>query len=206
MLVNDHGPPVDTSILHSLNGFFVGHDAIEDPVLAYVNAAEVLFAAVIVVLFAIGRGRWAVARRAGVAAAASTGLALLLAKIVSTVVDRPRPFVADPHGVHLFAAHAADPGFPSDHATAAFAIAVAVLLRNRPLGIVLTVLAAILAVGRVAIGVHYPTDVLAGAALGALTAVALWAPPLRRLLDRLAAAAGGVFDGVLRRTTAAGRA
>jgi undecaprenyl-diphosphatase len=197
---------MDWSIVHALNTFLAGHDAVEDPAVAYVNATEVLFAAFLVVLFVVGRGRWAIARRAGVAAAASTALALALGKLVSTVVDRPRPFVAHPHGVHLFAPHAADAGFPSDHATAAFAIGVAVLLRHRPLGIVATVLATLLAVGRVAIGVHYPTDVLAGAALGAVSALALWAPPLRRRLDWLAAAAGRVFDGALRRGGALGRA
>ncbi|MGN6816789.1 MAG: phosphatase PAP2 family protein [Solirubrobacterales bacterium] len=78
---------------------------------------------------------------------------------------RARPFVADPHGVHLFAGHAADPGFPSDHATAAFAIAVAIFLRKRAWGIFALVAATVLSVGRVALGVHYPSDVLAGAAL-----------------------------------------
>ena len=197
---------MDWSIVHALNGYLAGHDAVEDPAVAYVNATEVLFAAFLVVLFLVGRGRWAIARPAGVAAAASTALALALGKIVSTMVDRPRPFVAHPGGVHLFAPHAADAGFPSDHATAAFAIAVAVLLRHRPLGIVATVLAMLLAVGRVAIGVHYPTDVLAGAALGAVSALVLWAPPMRRRLDWLAAAAGRGFDGALRRGGALGRA
>src|SRR5436309_13637517 len=185
---------MDWSILHTLNGFLAGHDAVEDPTVAYVNATEVLFAAFLVVLFVVGRGRWAIARRAGVAAAASTALALVLGKVISTLVDRPRPFVANPRAVHLFTAHAADPGFPSDHATAAFAIAVAVLLRHRPLGLVALVGATLLAVGRVAIGVHYPSDVLAGAALGAASALVLWAPPLRRQLDRLAGALGRRFD------------
>ena len=64
--------------------------------------------------------------------------------------------------MHLFAAHAADAGFPSDHATAAFAIAVALLLRSRTWGAIALVAATVLAVTRVAMGIHYPTDVLAG--------------------------------------------
>src|SRR6185436_6617170 len=97
----------------------------------------------------------------------------------------------------VFVAHAADSGFPSDHATAAFAIAVAIMLRDRRWGAVALVFATVLAVGRVAMGVHYPSDVLGGAALGALCALLLWLAPVRRSLNRLADAAGGLLDGAV---------
>ena len=42
---------VDNTILHALNGFFFHHDVVEDTVLAYVNAAEVLFLAALLVTF-----------------------------------------------------------------------------------------------------------------------------------------------------------
>ena len=159
---------VDSSLLHAVNGFLFHHDAVEDPLLFYVNASEVLFVATLAVIFMLARGpRLADWRRVSVAAVASAGVGLLAAKVISELVDRARPFVAEPHQVHLFTAHAADPGFPSDHATAAFAIAVAILLRKRAWGWVALGFATVLAVGRVGIGVHYPSDVLAGAALGA---------------------------------------
>jgi undecaprenyl-diphosphatase len=173
---------MDWSLTHILNGFLFRHDAVEDPLTFYVNAAELLFAGVLGALFLLSRTRRRLATSAGAAAA----LALLAAQIVSRAVDRPRPFVAHPAALHLFTQHVPDPGFPSDHATAAFAIAVAVLLRDRRWGAVTLALATLLAVGRVALGLHYPTDVLGGAALGALAALALWIPLPRRLLDRLA--------------------
>jgi undecaprenyl-diphosphatase len=192
---------VDRELLHTLNGFFLHHDVVEDTVVMYVNAAELLFLGALLVGFSLVRGaRRRGARRAVVAAGLSAGLALGVAQLISHAVARPRPFVADPSSVHLFSSHAADPGFPSDHATAAFAIAVAVLLRDRRWGVVALAFAAVLAVGRVAIGVHYPTDVLGGAALGAACALVLWAPVVRRLLNRIADAAGALFDGVLART------
>jgi undecaprenyl-diphosphatase len=134
-----------------------------------------------------------------VAAGASTAVALVAAQIISRIVDRPRPFVADPGSVHLFAKHVADASFPSDHATAAFAIATAILLRDRRWGIPVIVLAAILAVGRVAMAVHYPSDVLGGAVLGALVAVLLWTPWPRQRLDGLADLLGAVFDSIGRK-------
>ena len=123
------------------------------------------------------------------------------------MVDRPRPFVTDPAGVHLFVRHAADPGFPSDHATPAFTIATAVFLHDRRWGGVLLALAAVLAAGRVALGLHYPTDVIGGAALGAAVSLLLFAPAVRGHSDGLADAVGRLIDAVLwRRRTRTGPA
>jgi len=188
---------VDWSVLHALNDFLFRHDAVEDPLFFYVNASEALFVATLAIVFLAARGPRSSWRRAVVAAVLSAGLALAVGKLISELVDRARPFVADAHGVHLFSAHAADPGFPSDHATAAFAIATAIVLRKRGWGIFALVAATILSIGRVALGVHYPSDVLAGAALGAAAALALWFPPLRRRVDAVADFLGGYWDRVL---------
>jgi undecaprenyl-diphosphatase len=189
---------MDWSLLDALNGFLFHHDAVEDPLLFYVNASEALFAATLVILFFAARGdRHAGWRRAAFAAVLSAALALAVGQVIADLVDRVRPFVADPHAVHLFAAHAADASFPSDHATASFAIAVAILLRKRGWGIVALIAAALLSVGRVAVGYHYPSDVLAGMALGTAAALILWAPPLRTKLDALADLAGRPVDRLL---------
>jgi undecaprenyl-diphosphatase len=189
---------VDWSVLHALNDFLFRHDAVEDPLLFYVNASEALFIATLAIVFLAAHGRrhleW---RRAVVAAVLSAGLALAIGKVISELVDRARPFVTDAHGVHLFSAHAADPGFPSDHATAAFAIATAIVLRKRGWGVFALIAATVLSVGRVALGVHYPSDVLAGAALGAAAALALWFGPVRARVDALADLLGGYWDRAL---------
>jgi undecaprenyl-diphosphatase len=189
---------MDWSLLHALNDFMAAHDGVEDPLLFYVEISEALFAATLVAVFLLARGtRHAAWRRATVAALLSAGVALAIGKVVSELVDRARPFVADPHGVHLFSAHAADPGFPSDHATAAFAIATAIVLRKRGWGIAALVAATVLSLGRVALGVHFPSDVLAGAALGAAVAIGLWWAPLRTRIDTLADFLGARWDRLL---------
>jgi undecaprenyl-diphosphatase len=185
---------VDHSLLHALNALFVRHDALEDPWVAYVNAAELLFAGMLALAFVLAGGhRLRATRRAAAAASLSAGLALLIAQVVSRLVDRPRPFVSDPSGLHVFGHHAADPGFPSDHATAAFAIGVALLLRNRAWGAVVLVLATVLAAGRVAMGIHFPSDVVGGGLLGAVVALGLHRARTRTLINRLSDYVGALL-------------
>ncbi len=187
---------MDWSITHALNNFFWHHDALEDPLLTYVQAAEGLFLGMLVLTCLLARhDRWAGVRRAAVAAGLSAGLGLLVAKLITEIYDRPRPFVAHPGSVHLFAPHVPDASFPSDHATAAFAIAAAILLRSKPRwGAITLAFALILLVGRVALGYHYPTDVLGGAMIGTLAAVVLAWPPIGRLVDGLSDTVGGYWD------------
>ncbi|HKZ12463.1 MAG TPA: phosphatase PAP2 family protein [Solirubrobacterales bacterium] len=190
---------MEWSILHALNDFLYHHDAVEDPLLFYINLSEALFVATLGVIFVLANGdRWRAWRRTAVAAGLSAGLALAVGKVISELVDRSRPFVVDPNGVHLFSGHTADPGFPSDHATAAFAVAMAIWLRDRRWGTVALLAAAVLSVGRVAIGVHFPSDVVAGAALGCAAALVLYARPLRARVDRLADLLGRPLERGLR--------
>jgi len=189
---------LEWSVLHTLNNFLYHHDGVEDPLLVYINVSVALFVATLVLVFLFANGeRMRAWRRAALAAVLSAGVALAIAKVISELVDRARPFVVDPHGVHLFSSHAADPGFPSDHATGAFAVAMAIYLRNRLWGTVALVAAAVLSVGRVAIGVHFPSDVLAGAVLGCGVALVLFAQPLRTRIDRLADLVGGWIEMAL---------
>lgn len=178
---------MDFTLVKDLNSLLVRHDGIEDLLIAYSKISEVLFLGLLIAAFVVVGGRRGIAtRRAVVAAGLSAGLALAVGQVIARLVDRPRPFVAHPDGVHLFATHAADAGFPSDHATASFAIAVALLLRNRTWGLVALAAATVLSLTRVAMGIHYPSDVLAGAALGTLAALALAHPRVRASLNALA--------------------
>ena len=184
---------MDLSIVEALNGFLVRHDGVEDPWMLYVRASEALFLALVVGLFLLGNRPM---QRAAVAAGASAGLALAAAVGLSVSLARARPFASDPSHVRLLIPHAADAGFPSDHATAAFAIATALLLRDRRYGLPALVLAAVLAIGRVAAGVHFPSDVVAGAALGSSVALILTMQRPRRLLTWIADRLGAVLDTI----------
>lgn len=88
------------------------------------------------------------------------------------IVGRARPCgsLAHVHALVFSAPH--DPSFPSGHAAGAFAVAAFVALEARvhPLAkVALFVIAAGIAISRVALGVHFPSDILAGAVLGTLS-------------------------------------
>jgi undecaprenyl-diphosphatase len=85
-------------------------------------------------------------------------LALLLGRIIAAIYFDPRPFVSG-HFVPLIP-HEPDNGFPSDHTLLSSAIAITVVLRDRRVGTVLWVLAVLVGIGRIASGLHSPTDVI----------------------------------------------
>lgn len=103
----------------------------------------------------------------------SSGFAFLLSlginQIVLLVVERTRPY--DAIASHLIIPPSADPSFPSDHASAAFAVAFSFLLLGwRRKGMWYAVAAALLALSRVYVGIHYLGDVVGGATTAYLAA------------------------------------
>jgi undecaprenyl-diphosphatase len=115
-------------------------------------------------------------RRPATAAVLSTAayfVATGIDSVVKGLFERPRPPLVDP-AVHPLVAVPHSYSMPSGHAATAFAAAVAVGLVHPRLRWPLLVLAALVAISRVWLGVHYLSDVLAGAALGSAVALALW--------------------------------
>ena len=188
---------MDFTIYHALNSLAVKSDRLEDVLQFIALYGQYFFVALLVGLF-LARGDWASrrARRGVIAAGLSTALALGIAQVLASLWERPRPYVAHPHDSQLFIAPSHDPSFPSDHATAAFAIAMAIWLRNRRAGEIAFAMAGLLAISRVAVGTHYPSDVLAGAAIGVAAALLLWLPAIRQPLHRLADWLGAVYEGL----------
>jgi membrane-associated phospholipid phosphatase len=104
-----------------------------------------------------------------------------------TRVRRERPYEA--HGVRRLIRPPTGSSFPSGHAAVGMAVMSVVADRAKaPLGRrVLQALGAYVAVSRVYVGVHYPTDVIGGAGMG-LVLGALWRGRLARTWRRLLAA------------------
>ena len=117
--------------------------------------------------------RWAAAGfpLGGVLAAVSYTVASVLANILKPAFDRPRPPAGHPE-LHPLVALSGSASMPSGHAAGAFAAAVAVGLVHPRLRWPLLLLAGLIALSRVLLGVHYLSDVIAGAALGCVVAYA----------------------------------
>jgi undecaprenyl-diphosphatase len=141
------------------------------------NWAVPIFMGIVAVWFVIG---WILGRsgerRGAVLALLAGGGALLVNQVIIRVWERPRPFAAHPHTVHLLVSRSTNPSFPSDHAAASIAIAVAVLLLHRRLGAIVLAFALLVCYSRVFVGAHYPGDVLAGALIGLGATLLLWRP------------------------------
>jgi membrane-associated phospholipid phosphatase len=88
--------------------------------------------------------------------------AIALNYLVKLIVKRPRPVL---DGLPPLGGAPSSLSFPSAHATSGFAVATA-MTRVDPLGGLAFILAFALALGRPYLGMHYPSDVLAGAMLG----------------------------------------
>jgi undecaprenyl-diphosphatase len=82
--------------------------------------------------------------------------------LVKLIVRRPRPVL---EGLPPLGGAPSSLSFPSAHATSSFAVATA-MFRVDPATAGVFVVAIVLSLGRPYLGMHYPSDVLAGALLG----------------------------------------
>jgi undecaprenyl-diphosphatase len=111
-------------------------------------------------------------RHVAVASALSFVIGLALNQLVLLMIHRVRPY--DAGVTHLLIAHSADPSFPSDHATASFAVVFSYLLAGRLRKAFWFFLVALLIVfSRIYVGTHYATDILGGAATAFVGAAAV---------------------------------
>lgn len=92
--------------------------------------------------------------------------------LLKNLIARGRPYDAIPE-LYPLVKKPTDYSFPSGHTAAAFSAA-CVFFRNlsKKFGIPLIVLAAVIAVSRLYVGVHYPSDVLVGLISGILLSYA----------------------------------
>jgi undecaprenyl-diphosphatase len=90
-----------------------------------------------------------------------------LAQIASRLYYDTRPFVTE-HVVPLIA-HAADNGFPSDHALLASFLGFVVLCYSRKVGLLLLLVAILIGWARVAAHIHHPIDIIGSFLIAALS-------------------------------------
>jgi undecaprenyl-diphosphatase len=177
----ESGSNADVDLLYDINGLAGDAPRWFDRAMAFVGESGL---PITMVLLVIGCW-WSVRRRGGEDAATSVAalvwapLAAALAVVVNVpirdFVARPRPFV-EHEGLDVLIGGKGGYSFVSDHAALAMALGVGLFVANRRFGLVGIALGLFEGFCRVYMGVHYPTDVVGGLALG--TAVALLLAPV----------------------------
>jgi len=89
----------------------------------------------------------------------------VMVEIIRRAYFRPRPFVFN--DVHLLIPYSAnEPSFPSSHASFYFALSTIIYSYNKKVGILFYIGSALICLGRVFVGIHWPSDIFTGAILG----------------------------------------
>lgn len=155
--------PLDTALFQLINGTAQSpHWLLTLAVFSTVHLPT-LVAGGLVGAFATGSPR---VRRAALQTVAAIAMAWVAARLIQHVVPVDRPFTL---GLGMqWLPHKASPSFPSNHATAAFAFAGAVAFATRRWmwALPALLLAGLISWSRVYLGLHFPSDVLAGAVIG----------------------------------------
>ncbi|MCW9051472.1 MAG: phosphatase PAP2 family protein [Motiliproteus sp.] len=96
---------------------------------------------------------------------------VLFYKLLKTGTSRPRPYKVN-HRIRLGTAPLDQFSFPSGHTLHAVAFSMIAISQYPELTWLLTPFVVLVALSRIVLGLHYPTDVLAGGSLGAILATA----------------------------------
>jgi undecaprenyl-diphosphatase len=94
---------------------------------------------------------------------------LVIYLIVKRCIARPRPYRSCP-GIKACARSLDEFSFPSGHTLHSVAFGLILVSYYPPLNFVIWPFTLLVAVSRVVLGLHYPSDVIVGAAVGAITA------------------------------------
>lgn len=153
--------------------FFL-QDYIRTPLLTYImefftilgNVGMISIAACIVLL-AIKKYR-----PIGITASVSLILNLFIVNLLlKPLIGRIRPYDAF-ESLTILINPPSDYSFPSGHSSASFAVAaVMFMLLPKKVGVPAVIVASIIAFSRLYLGVHYPSDVVAGIIIGCLTGI-----------------------------------
>ncbi|MEU8570181.1 phosphatase PAP2 family protein [Streptomyces pathocidini] len=182
--VESTGSNPDVSLLYDINGLAADAPNWFDRVMEWVGEYGILAALTLLMVWCW----WTVRKREDAPSAVAgllwaplaAGVALLVNIPIRGFVERPRPFV-DHDGLEVLIAGKTDYSFVSDHSTMAMALGVGIFVAHRKFGLAGIALALLEGFCRVYMGVHYPTDVVGGFALGTAAALLL-APAAMALL------------------------
>jgi undecaprenyl-diphosphatase len=179
---------LDVSLYRALNAFCGASPTLDHIVYRLSGPTGVLFLGLFGLLWFLPDGDQIRRRQTLILVVPAVAVALVLNRAISTLL----PFRLRP--MYAIGAHAPSypwtfdlenwSSFPSDNATYLLAIAACLFVVSRRAGLAFGLFGGLLCLGRIFFGIHYPSDILGGALLGAGTGYALTRPALAEGLSR----------------------
>jgi undecaprenyl-diphosphatase len=159
---------LDYYFLHLLNQYALKSAILDGIAVFFANWSGYLVVAAFLVF--LWRKRAAISKKAEMFA--SCFLPAVISRLGITVLIRylyyrPRPYLTD--AVNILIDKSREASFPSGHAAFFFAFSLAVYYQNKKWGAVFMALSVLMGLARIFVGVHWPSDILAGAVVGFLS-------------------------------------
>lgn len=162
---------IDLSFFQKLNDF-AGAGALSDKIIVFFASQLPYLLVCAFVIFLL------LQKRDRIKAFLQPVLALILSRFVITEIihllfHRPRPFIILEAAKRLVLTPLSEnlKSFPSGHAAFFFALSTAIFLEDKKTGSIFLFASCLMGIARVAAGVHWPTDIMGGAAIGVLSAL-----------------------------------
>lgn len=182
---------IDRDLFFLLHRWAEASDAARNLVIFFAAYFQYVLVALFLLFLLIGR----MPRQEKVSCFFVVGISAVIARLGVTELirffyHRPRPFLV--YGTDPFITENAW-SFPSGHSTFFFAASVALYAYNKKVGIGFFIASIFLTIGRVMAGVHYPSDIIGGMAIGvAVAGCVVWGA---RRLPFFTPPLGGVANG-----------
>lgn len=161
---------IDLYIFNLINGLAFKWHWLDFVAFFIAKYSEYILAVVLVLFLAINfKKYWRMLLEAIIAAVFTR---FVLAEIIRWLWFRPRPFITNNVNL-LIDYNAKEASFPSGHASFYFALSTIVYFYNKKIGIIFYIASLFIVLARVFVGIHWPSDILAGAIIGILVGLVL---------------------------------